>query len=503
MKTKRICHRFAALTLVIVCLIQMLSTKLRRTLNARRYFKKMFKRRTESNSEVILPYNQDDIVALSWGLNGGHSILLAFDGNNFKAYLFGHNNMSWRYVSTISLIIHALESNFPNRFQPDQPVFQMVFTVSDFLDPTCALPYHVCPESEFYAPFVSFSSLYRKKNVFPTAKAFPNTMYIDCIVIWLRDSTGCRWKTVDQTLKFEELQNKLIWRGSDFYFLPGFFDQHRNNHQMLSVFSKESLVTLSDAEILEELMKRYLQITPRWKAVVLSLKERLSNNSHSWIDALFTGSTNEETHNILNDRGIIVSDKNSMHSIMMSKFKYQIDLGGGKSHQYYYCHQGLSMLYSLILYIIGGGTTWEGTLTKLLMPGLLFHHETPTKDWFYDFMEPYVHYIPVDLELNNLRSQYEWALANPDKVKTIAENSTKFAEYLLSAEYIEKLYKELFVDFFGQLIQAYQPQARPWKKCLELYKQMGLELRQIAHCDNESCFVEWNHGIFEQISKRV
>jgi Glycosyl transferase family 90 len=137
------------------------------------------------------------------------------------------------------------------------------------------------------------------------------------------------------------------------------------------------------------------------------------------------------------------------------------------------------------------------------MPGVLFHHETPTKDWFYDFMEPYAHYIPVDLELKNLRSQYEWAEENPEKVKMIAENSTKFAENLLSADYLAKLYKELFVDYFGELIEAYQPQDRSWTECLELYNKMGLKLRQIAHCKDESCFVEWNDGIINQISKRL
>ena len=37
----------------------------------------------------------------------------------------------------------------------------------------------------------------------------------------------------------------------------------------------------------------------------------------------------------------------------IAKYKYHIDLGGG------------------------GGTTWMGTLEKLAMPGLLFHHITP------------------------------------------------------------------------------------------------------------------------------
>ena len=41
----------------------------------------------------------------------------------------------------------------------------------------------------------------------------------------------------------------------------------------------------------------------------------------------------------------------------LAHYKYQIDIGGG------------------------GGTTWTGTIQKMAMPGLLFHHITPTKDY--------------------------------------------------------------------------------------------------------------------------
>ena len=38
----------------------------------------------------------------------------------------------------------------------------------------------------------------------------------------------------------------------------------------------------------------------------------------------------------------------------------------------------------------GGGSTWSGTIVKLAMPGLLFHHYlTPTKDYFHDWLVPW------------------------------------------------------------------------------------------------------------------
>jgi hypothetical protein len=45
-------------------------------------------------------------------------------------------------------------------------------------------------------------------------------------------------------------------------------------------------------------------------------------------------------------------------------------------------------------------------------------------------------------------------------------------EYLLSLEYFEKVYRDLFVDYFGNLVEAFQPEGRSWKECLDLYKNM-------------------------------
>jgi hypothetical protein len=137
------------------------------------------------------------------------------------------------------------------------------------------------------------------------------------------------------------------------------------------------------------------------------------------------------------------------------------------------------------------------------MPGVLFHHETPTKDWFYDLMEPWVHYIPVNTDLSNLREQYDWAEANPDKVKKIAEESTKLAEYLLSSKYMDTVYKELFVDYLGEVVKAYLPEGRSWEDCLAQYRSINLPVEQVSECDNVRCNTEWQRGTFENYFKHT
>ncbi|KAI2509398.1 Glycosyl transferase family 90 [Fragilaria crotonensis] len=442
---------------------------------------------TALNSQIgigTLPvYDQKGIQSLSYNLRISWPLLLVFDGEHFKAYTLGHWKFSFRYVKLVPFMVHALRTNHPDRFQPGQPVFQMVFSVSDYLMTTCANDPDQCPANKFYPPIVSFSSVYRDDRIMPTAKSFPNPDFSGCLYDYkVMGSPQCKWPQIDKSLPFESLINQIVWRGSDFDFL-GLMDAHEdmNGNWMNQEFSEDALPSMSDAEVMDKIMSKFSDLTPRWKAVALTLNEAVYGGpgSSSWINVQFTGDFGNELHQRFHNRGMLVSEKRPMSAKRMSKYKYQIDLAGG------------------------GGTTWQGTLTKLRMPGVLFHHETPTKDWFYDLMEPWVHYIPINTDLSNLREQYDWAEANPDKVKKIAEESTKLAEYLLSSEYMETVYEELFVDYLGEVVKAYNPEGRSWEDCMKQYRSIDLPVEQVSECDYERCNTQWDQGAFVDYFKHA
>ncbi len=46
--------------------------------------------------------------------------------------------------------------------------------------------------------------------------------------------------------------------------------------------------------------------------------------------------------------------------------------------------------------------SWKGVQSKLALPGVLFHHETPTYDWFHEDLIPWVTYIPVSMDLEDV-----------------------------------------------------------------------------------------------------
>jgi hypothetical protein len=92
----------------------------------------------------------------------------------------------------------------------------------------------------------------------------------------------------------------------------------------------------------------------------------------------------------------------------MSQYRYQLDLGGA------------------------GCTTWTGTLEKLVMPGLLFHHVTPATDWFYPQPIAWKYFVAVRADLEDLRERFEWAEGRPEEAERIAQAGTAFARNFIS-----------------------------------------------------------------------
>ncbi|KAL7532469.1 hypothetical protein ACHAWF_004144 [Thalassiosira exigua] len=143
------------------------------------------------------------------------------------------------------------------------------------------------------------------------------------------------------------------------------------------------------------------------------------------------------------ERGIPAAG-NYMSLDQLGQHKYQIDIGGG------------------------GGTTWSGTLEKLGLPGLLFHHVTPTKDYLHDLMVPWVHYVPVRADLSDLREKYEWAESHPQQARQISDNATELARNLGTPEGVQALYKHFYEGRLRDAVQAYAPleEGGAWRKAL-------------------------------------
>ena len=177
--------------------------------------------------------------------------------------------------------------------------------------------------------------------------------------------------------KYNSLIPKLVWRGSDWRYLSEYESVGTGSgfeflHQLgLCHASRSTIIDAvlhsSPASTVEK------RVPPRLYAAVLG-----SLNPESF-DIKFTDRNEHAPQSSCIDDKFNLFTSDEMDACDYSNYKYLADFGGG------------------------GGTSWKSTLWFLGMPGVLFHHETPMRDSFYDDIQPWVHYIPLDEDLFKLR----------------------------------------------------------------------------------------------------
>lgn len=100
------------------------------------------------------------------------------------------------------------------------------------------------------------------------------------------------------------------------------------------------------------------------------------------------------------------------------------------------------MKYSMIIDIEGLG--YSGRLKLLLWsnrPVLLV--DRPYKEYFYDKLKPWVHYIPVKRDLSDLVEKTKWCINNKNEAAKIAKNALEFSKENLTRNASFKRWDEL------------------------------------------------------------
>lgn len=93
-------------------------------------------------------------------------------------------------------------------------------------------------------------------------------------------------------------------------------------------------------------------------------------------------------------------------------------------------HQILDTSYKYCLDLSCGGYG-EDLKFLLYSKRVCFIQNRATKEWYWDGLEPYIHYIPIKEDLSDLIQQYNWIENNPDEYQRIAYNA-----YLYACEFI-------------------------------------------------------------------
>ena len=195
-------------------------------------------------------------------------------------------------------------------------------------------------------------------------------------------------------------------------------------------------------------------LTPSWRAVASSLRARIDADQAAdaaddgdaasadtprprpWIDAKF------------------IMGHSPAYQLYDTKFAPFLDAGSEVATAEYMGADEMASYRYHIDIVTGGATSWEDTVRKLALPGLLFHHESLMKDWFYDELRAWEHYVPIQMDLSDLSEKYVWAEQHPLEAQTIAKNGRDFVKAMATESWKKETYQKLFVNKLGGIVNS-------------------------------------------------
>ena len=85
--------------------------------------------------------------------------------------------------------------------------------------------------------------------------------------------------------------------------------------------------------------------------------------------------------------------------------------------------------YRYLVDIDGVANAW-GFFEKLLLGGCILKVGSPYEQWFYNRVQPWVHYVPVAPDLSDLAERLAWCRNHPDAAESIGQAGQAFAREL-------------------------------------------------------------------------
>ena len=263
--------------------------------------------------------------------------------------------------------------------------------------------------------------------------------------------------------QWENLTPQVVWRGTDFTYLGHYRKLRAPNFEedMVSIDASSSAKAREGA--VKSMKVFYDELVPRWKGVALTAEAEQQAERQStlpWANIKFSHFMSGGKKTVTSQGASYLAFESSgipaigeyLSLDALSQYKYHIDLGGG------------------------GGTTWSGTSEKLALPGLLFHHVTPMKDYFHNALKPWEHYVPIKEDLSDLKDKFEWAEANQEEAKSIAERSTEWVKHWFGNEGFKDTFDSLYREPLEAVLSAYQ-HVDDWNEVLN-----GKDLKPIMRC---------------------
>merc|ERR1711871_3661 len=109
---------------------------------------------------------------------------------------------------------------------------------------------------------------------------------------------------------------------------------------------------------------------------------------------------------------------------------------------------------------MGGHGGWADRGYKLLLrPQLTLMQDMPALPWYQLFLQPHVHYLPVDSNLKNLTEAIIWAREHDDEVQRMVRAANALTRELVRPRSIFR-YTEEMLSGYARLLK-YRPRLHP------------------------------------------
>ena len=94
--------------------------------------------------------------------------------------------------------------------------------------------------------------------------------------------------------------------------------------------------------------------------------------------------------------------------------------------------------YKYILDIDGFSNTWDATVWKLYSGSVLLKTKSKWKQWYYNELKEWEHYVPIENDFSDLNDKIEWCIHNEDKCIKITENAHQFVVQCLNWNHVKQ-----------------------------------------------------------------
>jgi hypothetical protein len=180
-----------------------------------------------------------------------------------------------------------------------------------------------------------------------------------------------------------------------------------------------------------------------WKTMVEKSKDMPIYNTLFWIG-------NVKTHPTRETLCQIAENDERMEIYGMNWIRKDNSVGGTEKDATKYVSLIDHTQYKYLIDIQGRG--YSGRTKLLLFSGRpLFLVDRELKEYWYDKIVPYEHYIPVKEDLSDLVEQLNWAEQNPEKVAEIAHNAQKFALENLKRDNAIAYLKDAILEYVSRI----------------------------------------------------